>query len=254
MTNIKLIVADLDNTLLRRDKTISDYTADVFRRLRGRGVLTAFATARPIRASKHAVQNDALVAHNGANVLIGNEIIHRIGIEPSDAKQIMTTLVRAFPGATLSIEIDDVLYANFDAAEEWESVSFERSDFSDLPRTPADKIIVGGLPSAELRKAAGYIPNSLYYEPSSGAHPLGLIMRREATKWNGIQILARKLGINIEEIAAFGDDWNDVEMLTHCGVGVAMANAIDACKAAADYICGDCDDDGVAQWLEENVL
>jgi hydroxymethylpyrimidine pyrophosphatase-like HAD family hydrolase len=45
LTDIKLIVADLDNTLLRRDKTISDYTADVFRRLRGRGVLTAFATA-----------------------------------------------------------------------------------------------------------------------------------------------------------------------------------------------------------------
>jgi FMN phosphatase YigB (HAD superfamily) len=46
---IKLIVTDLDNTLLRRDKTISDYTVDVFRRIRDRGVLVAFATARDFR-------------------------------------------------------------------------------------------------------------------------------------------------------------------------------------------------------------
>lgn len=44
--DIKMIVTDLDNTLLRRDKTISNYTADVFRRVRERGVLVSFATVR----------------------------------------------------------------------------------------------------------------------------------------------------------------------------------------------------------------
>jgi hydroxymethylpyrimidine pyrophosphatase-like HAD family hydrolase len=52
----------------------------------------------------------------------------------------------------------------------------------------------------------------------------------------------------------FGDDWNDIELLRECGVGGAVANAIDVCKAAADRICGDCDDDGVARWIEENIL
>jgi ribosomal protein S18 acetylase RimI-like enzyme len=42
-------------------------------------------------------------------------------------------------------------------------------------------------------------------------------------------------------------------MLRECGVGVAVANAIDEAKAAADYICDDCDNDGMAKWLEENV-
>jgi hydroxymethylpyrimidine pyrophosphatase-like HAD family hydrolase len=43
-------------------------------------------------------------------------------------------------------------------------------------------------------------------------------------------------------------------MLSHCGVGIAMSNAIPKCKAAADQICGDCDDDGVARWIEGNLL
>lgn len=46
---IKLVVTDLDNTLLRRDKTVSDYTVTVFERLRERRVLVAFATARYFR-------------------------------------------------------------------------------------------------------------------------------------------------------------------------------------------------------------
>jgi hydroxymethylpyrimidine pyrophosphatase-like HAD family hydrolase len=55
-------------------------------------------------------------------------------------------------------------------------------------------------------------------------------------------------------VVAFGDDYNDVEMLSECGIGVAMGNAIDECKAVADHICGDCDDDGMAKWLEKNLL
>ena len=49
MDKIKLIATDLDNTLLRRDKTVSEYTADVFQRIRNRGILIAFATARDFR-------------------------------------------------------------------------------------------------------------------------------------------------------------------------------------------------------------
>jgi hydroxymethylpyrimidine pyrophosphatase-like HAD family hydrolase len=55
-------------------------------------------------------------------------------------------------------------------------------------------------------------------------------------------------------IAAFGDDHNDVEMLRRCGFGVAVANAIEEAKAAAGCICGTNDNDGVANWIEERVL
>ena len=49
--NIKLIVTDLDNTFLRHDKTVSDYTVQVFQHIRNRGILIAFATARDFRVT-----------------------------------------------------------------------------------------------------------------------------------------------------------------------------------------------------------
>ena len=53
---------------------------------------------------------------------------------------------------------------------------------------------------------------------------------------------------------AFGDDFNDVDMLDYAGVSVAMGNAPDQVKLVADYICDTNNNDGMAKWIEENLL
>lgn len=69
---IKMIVTDLDNTLLRRDKTISGYTMNVFRCVRERGILVAFATARYFRTVEEwviptiGIRPDIVISENGA--------------------------------------------------------------------------------------------------------------------------------------------------------------------------------------------
>jgi len=75
-----------------------------------------------------------------------------------------------------------------------------------------------------------------------------------ADKCNGVKALVDINGISLANIAAFGDDHNDVEMLRECGIGVAVANAIEEVKAVADYICDTNDNDGVAKWLEKRIL
>ena len=77
---------------------------------------------------------------------------------------------------------------------------------------------------------------------------------KNATKFNGVRILAEHYDIPLSDIVSFGDDFNDVEMLRECGIGVAMSNAISECKTVADYICDDCDNDGVAKWLEDRIV
>lgn len=67
-----------------------------------------------------------------------------------------------------------------------------------------------------------------------------------AGKLQAIQALASSLGISLGENAAFGDDENDLDMLKACGKGIAVANALESVKNAADEICGDNDSDGVA--------
>ncbi len=64
-----------------------------------------------------------------------------------------------------------------------------------------------------------------------------------------------RLGIPPEEVIAFGDSENDIEMLRAAGIGVAMDNGTPECKAAADYITADCDDDGILKALQHfNLL
>jgi len=252
MRNIKMIITDLDNTLLRRDKTISDYTIGVFARLKQRGILLAFATARPRRTAigfLERIPADALILHNGAVVYIGDKQFLSFGIESEIKDRILREYFRDFPTARLSVEIDDKLYANFNVSAIWNNVDAVFTDFTDLPAKPADKIIIGATTAKEIELYRTYLTDNLYIQMSDGK--LGLIMNRAATKWNAIQAVAERFGIPTEQIAAFGDDFNDVEMLRNSGIGVAMSNALDECKAVADYICGDCDDDGVAWWLEE---
>jgi len=72
------------------------------------------------------------------------------------------------------------------------------------------------------------------------------------TKWSGVQQLARRFGIRDEEICAVGDDVNDIPMIRGAGLGVAMGNALDEVKAAADRIAPCHDSDGlveVVNWL-----
>ena len=53
---------------------------------------------------------------------------------------------------------------------------------------------------------------------------------------------------------AFGDDYNDFEIIKECGVGVAMGNAEEAIKEVAEYITATNEEDGVAKFLEEKIL
>jgi hydroxymethylpyrimidine pyrophosphatase-like HAD family hydrolase len=75
-----------------------------------------------------------------------------------------------------------------------------------------------------------------------------------ASKAVGVKILAGHFNISMAEIAAFGDNYNDVEMLRECGIGIAVENATAECRQAANHTCADCDSDGVARWIEENLL
>ena len=77
---------------------------------------------------------------------------------------------------------------------------------------------------------------------------------KDATKLRGVETLAAHFGVELPEVAAFGDDHNDIGMLRACGAGVAMQDAIPECKAAARFVCGDCDEDGAARWVEEHIL
>lgn len=76
------------------------------------------------------------------------------------------------------------------------------------------------------------------------------VFARGVDKWRGLRWLADQSGIDPAEVAAIGDEINDVAMIQAAGCGIAMGNAIDAVKAAADHVTDDCQSSGVARAID----
>ena len=77
------------------------------------------------------------------------------------------------------------------------------------------------------------------------------INHEDANKGAALLALASRLGLDRSQVMAFGDGLNDISMIREAGIGVAMLNAVDEVKAAADLITGSCEESGVAEVIEQ---
>jgi len=247
---VKMIVTDLDSTLLRTDKTISKYTASVFKRCRDKGIKTVFATARPLYLTTDFLETiviDGLIATNGAFVYANGKIINEHIVPVELSKALLTELSASSVVQRIGARKRDVyyttgprnetdVYCDFKTPldETFAHLSFHTED------TAFAAVIINKYPELEVSYVSG---ENLYDVGAFGC-----------TKANGVKELASFWGIQIGDIVAFGDDHNDIEMLEVCGVGVAVANAIDEVIHVAEHVCDTNDNDGVAEWLEDNVL
>jgi len=249
---IKMIVSDLDGTLLRTDKSISDETKSVLKRCRETGIKVVYATGRGSTADFVAPANlfDGRIIMNGAIAFAGDAVVYRRLISCDIARPLLVACDRH--GLSVVSEWADTHYANFAVSDVWpEITNYHIVDFAAHAMGAAKLYAMIQRPedAAFIQKR---LPDTLYMTESRDN--LAMIMHRDATKSKAILELARSFHIVPPEIVAFGDDLNDVDMLSCAGIGVAMENALDQAKAAADFVCAHNDEDGVAKWIMENLL
>ena len=257
--DIKMIVTDLDRTLLRSDKTISDYTASVLLACQQRGISVVFATARSENSCKRftdLIKPNAIISNGGALVRIGDKTIYRSAMSMETVNELLLSCLNRRNVGYITVDTDKGYFVNKPVDENdpgWiEYLPASYVDFSQGLDCDAYKItieisddttaynVVSGFPNVEVIPFSG---ESWYRFASKGAD-----------KWQGVSALASITDIDLKNIIAFGDDYNDIEMLRGCGIGVAVSNAVDEAKAVANCICDTSDNDGVAKWLEERIL
>ncbi len=251
---MKAIITDLDRTLLRTDKSVSEYTCEVLKRCRERGIFLMAATARPERAVteyQRQIGFDAVTTLNGARILLPGGAEEN-GISPRSAEAILRE-VTAMPRVTLSLETGEGIFSNVPIPE-WNAVVFEG-----FPALPTQSVIYKILLSREGGTVGVIQPEveralrpDTYMTVADGK--LIQIMSTAATKWNGIRTMLRWAGVDPGETVYFGDDNDDIEPIKNCGLGVAVSNAIGEVLDAADIVADSNDQDGVACYIERNLL
>ena len=244
-------MVDLDRTLLHTDKTLSSYTVSILKECKKRGIRVMVATARPIRAIKayrDVIDFDAMVVSNGARIIYAD---HRtdFGICLQSAEHLLNELNR-YPGLRITLETGDCAYSNL-PIEDYDTILSD--DLISIAQKEGVLKILVHLDSTEvLPFVQAQLTDDLYYTIAHGY--LLQIMNTAATKWNGIKAMLEICGCSPDETAYFGDDQDDIEPLNLCGLGIAVSNGIEEAKAAADFIAESNDDDGVAKFIEQQIL
>lgn len=252
-----LIVLDLDGTTLRNDKTVSENTINTLLDVRERENTILFATARPPRdAYKYvpeALRNNPIICYNGAAVVSSNnlDVIYEKQIAKKDVLKILDVCER-FGYNQLSIEVNDTLYSNFDTTPFFGNARNEIKDLRQMEYKSAYKVIICSEKPID-EKILKLFPQTVKGVVTD-KKTLCQIMNAESSKWVAINSLVDKIGINKENIIAFGDDVNDLEMIKNAGIGVAMGNAEEQLKKIANYITDTNVNDGVAKFLKDKIL
>lgn len=255
---MRVIVSDLDGTLLRQDKSISPRTLNALNELINKGFKFIAATARPKRAVTGIIPQEFLdfylICYNGAEIYRGDHLIFSKYLDERAVKHTVQWLMDNYPGIKISLEIKNRLFANFDISEmgDW-SLQYTLVDFNDFEFKPAAKILVDLTGISDVNKIHEFLPVDFKMVVTDGG-TLGQIAHKEVSKMNAIRALSNLLGFSPVDVIAFGDDYNDFEMLMECGMGIAMGNAPEEVKKAAKIVAETNENDGVAIELERIML
>ncbi|HHY28762.1 MAG TPA: HAD family phosphatase [Desulfitobacterium dehalogenans] len=264
---IKLVATDLDDTLLQDDLTLSERNIEAIRQAKEQGVYFTFATGRmPASARPYAEQlglDIPIITYNGAMIqeAISGEILYRKVIPVKLAREVISYLLGQ--GAHLHMYRQDHVYVQkmnglSEAYAQKTRVPVEEGDLIELlseEKDGVEKIIIFTSPE-ELEIWRGKIqerfPGQLHLTSSK---PYFLELNHpEVNKGRTLLNFAHGLGIKPEEIMAIGDSLNDMEMIRCAGLGVAVENALQEVKDAADVVTASNEEDGVAKAIEEYVL
>jgi Cof subfamily protein (haloacid dehalogenase superfamily) len=262
LKNAKLLAFDLDGTLLNSNKQIGERTVAAIRKAVECGIHVVLASGRMHYATaKFADQlnipiDTPVISYNGGMVkTLSGKLIYERPV-PAELAQYVIDFTDA-NDYHLNFYTGDVLYVK--RLNEWSDL-YERR-IGSIP-TPVENFnrFAGVAPTKLLLMDTLEKTNALVEPMQRHFGDLLYITKTEneylefmnplATKGLALAAVARHLNIPRENVAAFGDNYNDIPMLEWAGWSVAMGNAKPEVKAAANQIAPTSDDDGIGQVLE----
>ncbi len=267
-----LVAVDLDGTLLNNDHGLSSLTKQVISRAEGAGILVIISTGRSYKGMMHYKDElglkNPVICYNGAMIVDGakDKILHQWPL-PHNLTKSAVDYARERGFHLQIFQNERLLYEREGEESEFYQGSTglrgEVVNFDELETLECAKALMVRPPSRhsaafpELLEARQHF-HRLYEDAlfCVQSRPFYLeFMNGEASKGKALDFVCRELGIAPEDCAAFGDAFNDLEMLEKAGISVAMANAPEELKSSCCCVTEYSNDqDGVARFIQKHFL
>ncbi len=263
--DIRLVAFDLDGTLTNNQKRLTSATREALADLQARGIRVVLASGRPTYGILHLAQeldmaqhDGYILAYNGSKVVRCSDM--QLVAETRFPRHLLPQLAQAARTLGAALVTYDDAHNLILATESNQWVDHESFLNNNMPTRIVDDIDAAapaGLPkcmmTGEPDHMAEIVPELQKMFPEldicRSAPYFIEIVPRGIDKARKLDELAHMLGLAQQNVAAFGDGQNDLGMIRYAALGIAMDNAFDEVKAAADFVTLSNENDGVAHAL-----
>ena len=243
--NVKMMVFDLDNTLLNNFGELTDFTINILNKIKIKKVI---ATSRVLNnTSLFAKKIDAndIIFSSGSGILYKDESIKYNLLRFRDVEEILKKVINKDKTIRILIKTKDDHYSNY-----YNNFSKKlKIDYFDN-----DYIEKITLETEKLEKVKEILLEYECLNFDFVTDDKVIITDKRAGKVNSVLDICAKYNISKEEVLIFGDGLNDLELFKTFENSIAVMNAKEEVKELAKYICLDSLHDGVARWLNTNYL
>ncbi|MBT2683558.1 Cof-type HAD-IIB family hydrolase [Bacillus sp. ISL-37] len=253
----KIVFFDIDGTLLDHDKNLPASAKEAIETLKENGVFVAIATGRApfmFESLRKELEIDSFVSFNGQYVVFEGEPIYQNPLNNKKIEEIYQEASgKGHPVVFMNHKTmkSSVKHHNY-IETSLGGLKFTHPEHDD--RFYVDRELYQTLLFCEEGQEEYY--RETYPEFTFIRwHPFSVdILPAGGSKAEGIKKMVERLGFKPEDVYAFGDGLNDLEMLKAVGTGVAMGNAVPELKELANKVTRDVDDDGIWHGLKELKL
>ena len=259
----KMIVTDLDGTLLDKNKNVSETSKKYLKELKDKGYIICVDTGRTLGRASYALGEfdyiNYIIGNNGTYIydVCNDKNLYESTIKVEDIKELFIKYLDEYE--VFEINSYEYIFSYCSRTRNIEPY-VEKIDNKDEFFDKINEVYNVTISFKNKSMVNVFLEDlknnykdidSFIMEDSFSNKKLITIINKNDNKYNGLCILKEKLGINNNDIIAFGDGLNDVVMIENVGFGVAMKNALKEVKNNADAVTfEDNNNDGVVNYLK----
>ncbi len=256
----KLIISDLDGTLVNSNKEISDYTKKVIDLLKEKGIHFVIATGRSLSGAQHIHDilnlNTEIICNNGSTIynkdgeLIFQRIIDsKIATEIFETSLIQDCIFFATYGTQVYIGEGTLDLANAFLHNPIQNhIEVNKENINSFI---FEKVVLMSKDNDKLKKLTAYFNTFEEINSFISQEDYLDVVHFETSKGKALKIIADSKNIELKHTIAFGDAFNDYEMLKFAGKGLVMRNGFEDLKKEFETLDFSNDENGVAKYLAE---